>query len=166
LCNDPYHSTSFFVEKLSYAILLLKKSPFAAQYASFISYANPLNYKSALWVSLPSVYNTYKGEEEQYGHRYWLDGAAVLLTEVLNPDVILLKQAYLFFDTGFSAQRPDGVNVELGGYDSSYQGVGLYFATVAYNYIPDAIQKSRFITCLVLEKPGRLRASRGTEQLI
>jgi hypothetical protein len=68
----------------------------------------------------------------------------------LNPDVILLKQAYLFFDTGFSVQRPDGVNVELGGYDSSYQGVGLYFATVAYNYIPDAIQKAKMYHMLSL----------------
>ena len=151
LCSDPYHSTSFFVEKLSYAILLIKKSPFATKYASFISYANPLNYKTALWMSLPSVYNTYKGEEQQYGHRYWLDGAAVLLTEVLNPDVTLLKQAYLFFDTGFSAQLPNGVNVEDGGYDSSYQGVGLYFATVAYNYIPDnPSQKSKMYHMLSL----------------
>jgi hypothetical protein len=150
VCNDPYHSTSFFVEKLSYAILLLKRSPFATEYAFFINYANPLNYETALWMSLPSVYNTYKGEEEQYGHRYWLDGAAVLLTGVLNPDVTLLKQAYLFFDNGFSAQLPNGVNVEDGGFDSSYQGVGLYFATVAYNYIPDAIQKSKMYHMLSL----------------
>ena len=150
LCNDPYHSTSFFVEKLSYAILLLKKSRFAAQYASFISYANPLNYGTARWMSLQNVYNTYKDEEEKYGHRYWLDGAAVLLTEVLNPDVTLLSQAYLFFDTGFAAQLPNGVNVEDGGYDSSYQGVGLYFATVAYGYIPDAMQRSKMHRMLSL----------------
>ena len=154
LCNDPYHSTSFFVEKLSYAILLLKKSPFATEYASFINYANSLNYKTALWMSLPSVYNTYKGEEEQYGHRYWLDGAAMLLTEVLNPDLplhlTLLNQAYLFFDRGFSAQLPNGVNVEDGGYDSSYQGVGLYFATVAYNYIPDTTRKAKMYRMLGL----------------
>jgi hypothetical protein len=159
-CNDPYHSTSFFVEKLSYAILLLEKSPFATEYASFITSANRLNYKTARWMSLPSVYNTYKGEEAQYGHRYWLDGAAVLLTEVLNPDAMnpganLLKQAYLFFDNGFSAQLPNGVNVEDGGYDSSYQGVGLYFATVAYNYIPrltplDATEKSKMYRMLSL----------------
>src|SRR5262249_7514042 len=76
-CTDPYHSTSFFVEKLSYAILLLKKSPYAAEYSSFIKYANSLNWKSAFWMCQPSVYNTYKAEEQNYGHRYWLDGAAV-----------------------------------------------------------------------------------------
>jgi hypothetical protein len=69
---------------------------------------------------------------------------------VLNSDVTLLEQAYLFFDTGFSAQLRNGVNVEDGGYDSSYQGVGLYFATVAYSYIPDPVQKSKLCHMLRL----------------
>lgn len=48
-----------------------------------------------------------------------------------------MPAARQFIQTGISLQEPDGVNPELGGHDSSYQGVGLDYAERWETYFPN-----------------------------
>jgi hypothetical protein len=132
LCTDQFHSTAFFVEGCAHACLMLEKSPFAPTYAQQIKTLKNQVLKSARWMNEPSVAAAAAITDAPFTHRRYLNAAALGETGVLCnvPDLIRASASYI--TTGESQQWPNGVNPEKGGWDSSYQALGLKYAARYY----------------------------------
>jgi hypothetical protein len=132
-CQDEFHSTSFFVEAVSDACLALNGTRYAAEFANWATAAALQIHLSAQWMM--SAQASYAAIEQQYGHRYWLNAAAFQLCGILTNDTSLTKNAVSYIDKGYAARLPSGINPELGGYDSSYQAVGMVYACRLYDFL-------------------------------
>jgi hypothetical protein len=141
-CPDTFHSTSFFVEAAAHACLLLKASPYAEQYGSAIEWMKPRILKAALWMTEPAVEERGKRGNAPYAHRRFLVAAALGEAGVLcdNPDLVEKSKSYIH--AGIEMQDPSGYNPEKGGYDSSYDAVGLFYAERYYDLVADADTKA------------------------
>lgn len=125
--GDPFHSTSFFVEAAARALLLEQefKSPAAGQrlkhYRSKLAAA-------AHWMLRPDVLDRGLKNNQPYTHRRWLVAAGWGMAGRVLEDRELVGAAILLAQEGIDLQKPDGVNPEKGGFDVSYQAVGLLMA--------------------------------------
>jgi hypothetical protein len=135
--SDEFHSTAFFVEAVAHACLVLEASPYAAQYASQVAQFTADDDRAAQWMITPSILSRGEYDDLRYTHREYLDADALGETSLLANDPTLMPAARQFIQTGISLQQPDGVNPELGGHDSSYQGVGLVYAERWETYFPN-----------------------------
>jgi hypothetical protein len=132
-CEDTFHSTSFFVEAVSDACLALQNTQYAAKFVGWTAAAALRIHLSAQWMM--TVQASYLPFEEQYGHRYWLDAAAFQLSGILTNDWSLTNNAISYINSGYAARLSSGINPELGGYDSSYQAVGMVYACRLYDFL-------------------------------
>lgn len=130
-CKDNYHSTSFFVDAVSHAILLLEASALNAEFSEATQAMKAKLKISAGWMIRPDIHEKAwgtKGSERGYGHRFFLDGSAIGSAGVALSDKTMLEHAAQLVSEGITAQRADGVNTEKGGHDSHYQAYGLAYA--------------------------------------
>ena len=139
---DNYHSAAFFIEATSRALLLLEASPWRAEFKDQIGGLKAKLHLAARWMIRPEVHDkfwspTKKGGEWPFGHRRYLDAAALGEAGVLCHDQDLLAAAAEFARQGIAFQQPDGVNPERGGHDSHYQAYGLLFACRYYALVAD-----------------------------
>ncbi|MBV8214883.1 MAG: hypothetical protein JOZ08_16880 [Verrucomicrobia bacterium] len=132
LCTDQFHATAFFVEGVSHACLMLEKSPFARTYGQQIKTLKAQVLKSARWMNEPSVAAAAAITDAPFTHRRYLNGAALGETGVLCNVSDLIRAAAAYIATGESQQWSNGVNPEKGGWDSSYQALGLKYAARYY----------------------------------
>ena len=114
-------------------MLLLQQSPWYSQkYHDQIARYTGLVHRAARWMIETSNWDTglYDpvGGDYPYTHRRYLDAAALGLTGLLTRDQELVDRSRLLIRDGLALQWPDGVNPEKGGYDSSYEMVGLVYA--------------------------------------
>ena len=135
--SDDFHSTSFFVEAVAHTLLVLQLSPQAKQYADQIARYEPLVHRAAQWMIVPDVWKKGTARNKPYTHRRYLVGAALALTGKLTGDQDLINYARQSIEDGLSLQRPDGINPEKGGYDSSYHMVGVVYAQRWVTYFPN-----------------------------
>ncbi|GAP93818.1 hypothetical protein [Leptolyngbya sp. NIES-2104] len=135
--SDGFHSASFFVQAVARSLLVLKQSPQAAQYADQIATYTPLVHRAARWMIRPEIWRTGMAKNQPYTHRRYLVGAALGLTGRLTGDRNLIDFSRVAIWEGLNLQRSDGVNPEKGGYDSSYQMVGLVYAQHWLVYFPN-----------------------------
>lgn len=99
-----------------------------------------LVHRAARWMILSNVWKQGIRRNKPYTHRRYLVAAALGLTGKVTSDEELVKYSRKSIKDGLSLQRPDGVNPEKGGYDSSYQTVGIVYAQRWVTYFPqDAI---------------------------
>ncbi|MEH2253313.1 hypothetical protein [Nostoc sp.] len=137
LTGDRFHSTSFFVEAVAHALLVIQQSPGSKQYAYQVAKYKPLLHRAARWMILPNVWKNGIRRNKPYAHRRYLVATALGLTGKLTGDEELIKYARKSIQDGLSLQHPDGVNPEKGGYDSSYQMAGVMFAQRWVTYFPN-----------------------------
>jgi hypothetical protein len=136
--SDPFHSTSLFVEAVAHACLVIQESPDAALYASQVATYTPELYKAAQWMTSADVWSTGIGNNSPYTHRRYLVADALAFTSLLvGGDANLMADARYEIQDGLAQQWSNGVNPELGGYDSSYQTVGISFAELWSKYFPN-----------------------------
>lgn len=143
---DSYHSASFFIESTAHALLLLEASALRALFDTRMSAIKAQLLNAARWMIRPDIYernwpapgapvdNTH---ERKYTHRYYLVASALGLAGVLCDDAELKEKSRYYIDAGIARQRPDGVNPERDGHDTSYQAVGLMFACRYYRLVAD-----------------------------
>lgn len=141
-CPDTFHSTSFFVESAAHACLLLKASPYAEQYASTIEWMKPRILNAAHWMTEPAVEERGKRSNAPYAHRRFLVAAALGEAGVLGNDSNLVEKSKSYIHEGIEMQDPSGYNPEKGGYDSSYDAVGLFYAERYYDLVADSETKA------------------------
>ncbi len=134
--SDEFHSTAYFVEAVAHAMLVLAASPYAAQYAWQVAEFSSDDDLAAQWMITPSILSRGEKDDLPYTHREYLDADALGETSLLANDPTLMPAARQFIQTGISLRQSDGVDPELGGFDSSYQGVGLDYAERWETYFP------------------------------
>lgn len=137
LTGDRFHSTSFFVEAVAHALLVIQQSPHSKQYAYQVAKYKPLVHRAARWMILPNIWEKGIKQNSHYTHRRYLVATALGLTGKLTNDQELINYARNSIQDGLSLQRSDGVNPEKGGYDSSYQMVGVLYAQRWVTYFPE-----------------------------
>ncbi|MBN3962484.1 hypothetical protein [Nostoc sp. NMS8] len=128
LTGDGFHSTSFFVEAVAHALLVIQQSPYSKQYANQVAKYKPLVHRAARWMISPQIWKRGIVHNRPYTHRRYLVAAALGLTGKLTGDQELINYARMSIKDGLALQRSDGVNPEKSGYDSSYQTVGIMYA--------------------------------------
>jgi hypothetical protein len=135
--GDPFHSTAFFVQAVAHSLLVIQQSPHAHKYADKVARYKPLVHRAARWMILPDVWQKGNKHNQPYTHRLYLVATALGLTGKLTGDRKLIEYARQPISNGLALQRPDGVNPEKGGHDSSYQMVGIVYAQRWVTYFPD-----------------------------
>jgi len=111
---------------------MLEKSPFANTYAQQIKTLKNQVLKSARWMNEPSVAAAAAITDAPFTHRRYLNAAALGETGVLCNVPDLIRASVSYITTGESQQWSNGVNPEKGGWDSSYQALGLKYAARYY----------------------------------
>ena len=136
--GDAFHSTALFVEAVAHACLFIQQSPFAQQYQTKVNAYVHQVYKAAQWLSSPDVWSDGTSHDvTYYTHRQYLDADALALTSVLvGGDSAMMALARAQVQIGLAEQWSNCVNPEKGGYDSSYQTLGLSYAQLWVNFFP------------------------------
>lgn len=144
--GDPLHSTSFFVEAASRATILLAYSRDPAWQAQVKEWVPKIK-AAAQWMTQPEV--AQKGRDknlEPYTHRFYLRAAALGEAAAVTRDQGLADAAIAYAREGLAKQQPDGVNPEKGGFDVSYQAVGVAFALRFLSVCGDAAVREELKT--------------------
>ncbi len=134
--GDPFHSTSFFVEAVAHTLMIIQQSPHSKEHAQKVAQYKPLIHRAALWMISPKVWERGIKNNQPYTHRRYLVGAALGITGKLTGDRQLIEYGKTSIADGLSLQQNDGVNPEKGGFDSSYQMVGVVYAERWMMYFP------------------------------
>ncbi len=122
--GDAFHSVSMFVEGTARAFLSLREAG-GSQYVNIVTGMMPRLKAAALWLEQPDVERTGKSHDAPYTHRRWILAAALGQTAALTHDSNMASHAQRYAEDGLSLQLANGVNPEKGGYDVSYQAVGI-----------------------------------------
>ncbi|WP_017316206.1 hypothetical protein [Mastigocladopsis repens] len=136
LTGDSFHSTSFFVQAVAHTLLVIQQSPQSEKYAKEVAHYTPLVHRAAQWMISPAVWEKGITHNKPYTHRRYLVATALGLTGKLTDDPELINYARQSIEDGLSLQQKDGVNPEKGGYDTSYQMVGVVYAQRWVIYFP------------------------------
>jgi hypothetical protein len=130
--GDPFHSTSMFVEAVAKCLVLMRQSPSFTMYESYINQTLPKLIEGVSWLIDPAVMARGIGNDRPYTHRRYILAAALGQTALLTTNQTLRQHLYTlaatFAENGLALQNSSGFNPEKGGYDSSYNAVGLYYA--------------------------------------
>jgi len=124
--GDAFHSVSMFVEGTARAFLSLREAG-GSQDAEVLAWMTPHLMAAARWLEQEDVERTGRSHDAPYTHRRWILAAALGQTAALAGDTEMASRANQYAEDGLSLQRGDGVNPEKGGYDVSYQAVGVLF---------------------------------------
>ena len=96
----------------------------------------------------PNIWSVGLRRNLAFTHRRYLVAAALGLTGKLTDDPRLIEFARTSLADGVSLQLANGVNPEKGGFDSSYQMVGLLYAERWVSYFPTDIATPKVITMI------------------
>ena len=141
--QDPFHSTSFFVEGVAHVILVLRAAAASGvavprHLLSEVDSFLPRLHRAARWMASSVVWRPGLASDAPYTHRRFLVASALGLTAMLTGDRLLARRAREALELGLMAQRGDGVFPELGGFDSSYQARGIVYAEHYLAWVPHA----------------------------
>jgi hypothetical protein len=132
-------ATAFWLADLSEALLVLRESELGAEYKERIDGVVPKIKKAAQWLAQPNYQDRLKREDAEAPNRLMYDALAYGLAGLLTHDEELKQIGRRFVDVAMTRYRPDdGVFLEKGGFDSSYQAVATLKLQVWAVYFPDA----------------------------
>jgi hypothetical protein len=150
--GDPFHSTSMFVEAVARCLILMRQSPNFVTYQSYFNQTVSKLVRVASWLLEPSVLARGIQNNMPYTHRRYILAAALgqiaLLTSNRSLQQQFYSQAAAFAEDGLSRQNSSGFNIEKGGYDSSYNAVGLYHACNYLVVCPDTSLQQKLANML------------------
>ena len=139
--SDAFHSTSFFVEAAARAMLILRQGGNPA-YQGVIDLDTPKIEAAARWLMQPGVIASGRAGDAPYTHRRYMLAAALGETATLTGNQRMAAAAEAYARTGLSEQTRQGVNPEKGGYDVSYQALGILMAARYDSVCPDPTLRS------------------------
>jgi hypothetical protein len=146
--GDPHHSASFFLEAASRSVLLLEQ----ARMEKYLAAAQTWKPKIAAmgrWLNRPEIAEKGRAKAlDPYTHRFYLLAAGYSEAAAVTGEAEFQTWAHHYAVDGLSRQQPDGTNPERGGYDASYQGVGVMFASRYYLYCPDEATRTALKTMI------------------
>lgn len=131
-------AVAFWLCELDQAVLVLRESQYAAQYKDRIDKLIPKIHKAARWLAQEKYQERLKREDAETPNRLLFDGLAYSLSGLLADDKELQKLGPEFVEAAMKHYREsDGVFLEKGGHDSSYQAVAALKLQVWITYFPD-----------------------------
>lgn len=145
--GDPFHSTSMFIEAVARCMILMRQSPNFVTYQPYFNQTVPKLIRAASWLLEPAVLSRGIQNNMPYTHRRYILASTLAQIALLTDDPKLQQkfytQASAFAQDGISRQNSSGFNPEKGGYDSSYNAVGLYYACKYFVVCPDTNLQQR-----------------------
>ncbi|MEN6407275.1 MAG: hypothetical protein ABFC77_12485 [Thermoguttaceae bacterium] len=136
-CGGP-SAAAFWLSSVSEAILVLRESPLEPEFREQIAQVIPKIHKAARWLAQPRYQKRLAREDADTPNRLLFDALAFGLSGLLTDDVELQQLGRRFVDLAMTHYRPsDGVFLERGGSDSSYQAVAALKLQVWTLYFPD-----------------------------
>ncbi|MEN6457494.1 MAG: hypothetical protein ABFC63_01065 [Thermoguttaceae bacterium] len=131
-------AVAFWLADLGQAILVLRESRLAPDYQDRIDRLLPKIQRAALWLAEPRRQDRLKREDADAPNRLLFDALAYGLSGVLTNQQPLKDAGRRFVDLAMAQFRAsDGVFLEKGGSDSSYQAVAALNLQVWLLYFPD-----------------------------
>ncbi len=144
-CPDNFHSTSFYIESVAHACLLLKTSPYFRKYEARITPLESCITKAVTWMLRPDILANGTKRNSPYTHRRYLVGAAIGETGVLCRNNFFIEESAKFISEGISLQDTAGFNPEKKGFDCSYHAVGLLFAHRYFDIVANEKQRKELL---------------------
>ena len=130
----------------------MRQSPNFVAYQSYYNQTVPEVIRVADWLLDPAVLSRGIQNNMPYTHRRYVLAAALSQIALLTDNATLQQkfyaQAAVFARDGLSRQNTTGFNPEKGGYDSSYNAVGLYYACKYFVACPDSDLQQRLASML------------------
>jgi hypothetical protein len=131
-------AAAFWLADLGQAMLVLRESELGPQYKERIEQLVPKIHKAARWLAEPRYQERLKREDAEAPNRLLFDALAFGLSGLLAGDEELQRLGRQFVDLAMTKYRPsDGVFLEKGGWDSSYQAVAALKLQVWVLHFPD-----------------------------
>ena len=131
-------AAAFWLCELDQAILVLRESSFGPGYKERIDRLIPKIHKTAQWLAMRKYEERLKREDADAPNRLLFDALAFGLSGVLAEDRDLQQLGRRFVDLAMTRYRAaDGVFLEKGGHDSSYQAVAALKMQIWLIYFPD-----------------------------
>jgi hypothetical protein len=136
-CGGP-SAMALWLASLDEAILVLRESELGPKYRERIAQLMPKIHKAARWLAQPRYQERLEREDADAPNRLLFDALAYGLSGLLTGDEDLQRIGRRFVDLAMTRYRPsDGVFLERGGPDSSYQAVAALKLQVWTLYFPD-----------------------------
>lgn len=157
-CPDRFHSTSFFVEAVAHSLLLIEASEYSARYSQTAADMKPKLLSAARWMTNPQNETLGKKKNVPFTHRRYLVAGALGETGILTGDSALIARSEDYAREGILLQSADGYNPERGGWDSSYNAIGVVFACRYYTIVATGELKQALYK--MLDRAVRWEASR------
>jgi hypothetical protein len=131
-------AVAFWLAELDQAILVLRESEFGPKYKDRIEQLVPKIHKAARWLAETRYRERLEADDANTPNRLLFDGLAFGLSGALAGDDQLRQLGRRFVDLAMTHFRPgDGVFLEKGGSDSSYQAVAALKLQVWVVHFPD-----------------------------
>ena len=133
--EDRVETAYFYLQALSQALLVLQQSPFEPEYRERIAELKPRVRRAADF-----VLSGYDGIVKKVGHtanRLFIAAKALGLAGVLLEEERFQEAARNLVGLALERRDPDGVFVEAGGRDSSYNAVAILMAQALALHLPD-----------------------------
>jgi hypothetical protein len=131
-------AVAFWLADLSQAILIVQESDLEPKYRDRIAALKPKIRAAADWLALPRYQDRLKNSDADAPNRLLFDALAYGLSGVLVEEDALKQIGRHFVDfamTRYCAE--DGVFLEKGGHDSSYQAVAALKLQIRIIHFPD-----------------------------
>jgi len=131
-------AVAIWLAELDQAVLVLRQSKFGPKYKKRIDQLVPKIHKAARWLAQPRYQKLLRREDAEAPNRLLFNALAYGLSGVLADDEELKQIGRRFVDLAMDKFREsDGVFLERGGADSSYQAVAALKLQVWTLYFPD-----------------------------
>jgi hypothetical protein len=131
-------AVAFWLAELGQAVLVLQESELKPKYEKQLDAVKPKILKAARWLAEPKQQKRLEHDDADTPNRLLFDALAYGLSGVLANDDALKQTGRRFVDLAMARYREsDGVFLEKGGHDSSYQAVATLKLQMWTLYFPD-----------------------------
>ena len=131
-------AVAFWLADLDQSLLVLRESKLGPKYKDRIEQLMPKIHKAARWLAEPRYQARLEHDDADAPNRLLFDALAYGLSGLLAGDDQLKQVGRRFVDLAMTQYRPcDGVFLEKGGPDSSYQAVAALKLQVWVLHFPD-----------------------------
>jgi len=159
---------AFWLAELDQAVLVLRESKMAPNYRDRIDRLRPRIKKAVGWLAEPRYQKQLERDDAEAPNRLLFDALAYGLSGVLDRDDQLKQIGRRFVELAMTKYREsDGVFLEKGGHDSSYQAVAALNLQIWTIYFPDkkldtAVRRAIHWECGRVGPDGRIDLSGNT----
>lgn len=127
--SSSLYQYASFAGAVARACMLLEASQFAAAYRDRIEGYRALVRRTAAFMASPAVYDRGSRVNRRFTHRRYIVALGFALSARFTGDQRFRDIADRNIRAALRRQRRDGVNPENGGYDTSYQAIGIALAS-------------------------------------